>query len=212
MSGYLHFILTLCIVPVFAVERLLQELTGFARRIVKISAWLKWLQNRLMPAAEEIAATYIRQGMRVIVAGAVKKQYVRILTRAVESGGLLTVAVQGKNGKFRLEKTGALQTVRPSADASSTDPCTGTIGIPASSADSAVCISALRRNVDKADLFKELYDALHPAGTLLLLERSWRTGRRGFQNALSVAETTGFIARSGPKTRGWRIALLVRLC
>jgi hypothetical protein len=79
-------------------------------------------------------------------------------------------------------------------------------------ADIAFCISAVHQVSDTKQLFCELYTALRPAGTLLIMESVWRMSAKRYQEIVTEAEEAGFIGRPGPDLRGQFSTLLVRLC
>lgn len=169
---------------------------------------LNWPGRKIFQNPDNILSPYARDGMTVLDLGCAMGFFSLPLARMVGPGGrVICVDVQEKMLTAllkRARKAGLATRIETrTCRHSSLD-----LGGLQETVDFALASAVIHEVTDPAGFFSEVYDALKPAGRLLVIEPRGHVSEKNFDRAVSLAEEIGFRAVDRPPIRRSRTALL----
>ncbi len=172
---------------------------------------LNWPGRKLFQNPDTILSPHIRNGMTVLDIGCAMGFFSLPLAQMAGPGGrVLCVDVQEKM------LTALLKRARKAGLAGriETRTCRHTsldLDDLIESVDFALASAVIHEATDPAGFFSDVYDALKPAGKLLVIEPRGHVSEKNFDQAVSFAEEKGFRVVERPPIRRSRTVLLEKI-
>jgi 2-polyprenyl-3-methyl-5-hydroxy-6-metoxy-1,4-benzoquinol methylase len=164
--------------------------------------------RKLVQNPKNILGPYVREGMTVLDIGSAMGFFSLPLARLVgPRGSVICVDLQQPmlaRLQQRARKAGLLERIETrlcQRDSLGLADLRGAV-------DFALAFAVVHEVPDPSRLFRETYEALKPAGRLLLAEPKGRVSQSDFAATVSVAEHAGFSVIGTPRVRRSRAALL----
>jgi len=166
--------------------------------------------RKLVENPNKIFGPFVREGMVVLEPGCAMGFFTLPLARMVgPTGRVIALEIQDKMLSVlarRAEKAGLLDRIELrciSANSYDLDDLSGRV-------DFAAAIHVVHEVPNKALLFTEIWKALRPGGSLLVVEPKGHVSQGAFEKTVAIALKAGFTPKALPKKIGGRSASLIK--